>query len=222
MGIKRVSVYGLCSLVMLCVAFSAHTLMAETPSPSPTPGQTQQATQAVEQGNAEHHAAIPQYFTTKPPFTEGIFPCSTCHATMKPDRTRRELQFHTEIDLQHATKQRWCLDCHDADNRDRLKLANGDEVTFEESYLLCGQCHGNVFRDWKIGIHGKRIGLWNSDKPGDKQYFLCVSCHSPHSPKFKPLKPLPVPLKPKAITETKGTSTVDIEGKKIYIPVYSK
>jgi formate-dependent nitrite reductase cytochrome c552 subunit len=65
-------------------------------------------------------------------------------------------------------------------------------VPFTESYRLCGQCHGDKYRDWRWGVHGKRIGNWD----GQKTYFLCVNCHNPHSPKFKPLKPMPVPTKP--------------------------
>ena len=77
--------------------------------------------------------------------------------------------------------RRWCLDCHNPDDRDKLRLANGDLVSFEESYYLCGQCHGTIFRDWKAGIHGKRTGEWN----GRKQYRLCVHCHNPHNPKIQ-------------------------------------
>jgi hypothetical protein len=73
-----------------------------------------------------------------------------------------------------------------------LKLASGDLVSFETSYRLCGQCHGTIFRDWKAGIHGKRTGDWN----GKKTYRLCVQCHNPHSPRFKPLSPLPPPDEP--------------------------
>ena len=51
-----------------------------------------------------------------PPFTDGIFPCSSCHATMPVNRTRRELtELHTDIVLKHDEQHRWCLDCHDAD-----------------------------------------------------------------------------------------------------------
>jgi hypothetical protein len=137
----------------------------------------------------------PKYFVPPPPFSEGIFPCSDCHSDMDVNPKRRELEDeHVEISemFNHASDQRWCLDCHNPDNRDVLRLANGDLVSFEESYNLCGQCHGTIFRDWKAGIHGKRTGEWN----GKKQYRLCVQCHNPHSPKFKPIKPLPPPNNP--------------------------
>ncbi len=128
-----------------------------------------------------------------PPFSEGIFPCSECHADLPPDPTVRVLENeHTEIKLEHGGENRWCLDCHDVNDRDKLHLANGTPVPFAESYRLCGQCHGDKYRDWRAGVHGKRTGYWN----GAKRYLLCAHCHNPHSPKFKPLKPLPPPIRP--------------------------
>lgn len=129
-----------------------------------------------------------------PPFSEGIFPCSQCHKGMPVNRNQRKLQMHDEIQLHHMPGG-WCFDCHNPDNRDTLRLANGRIVKFEESYILCGQCHGPVLRDWKVGVHGKRTGMWN----GEKQYLLCVNCHIPHDPVFKPLKPLPPPVMPSDI-----------------------
>ncbi|MGD2079556.1 MAG: hypothetical protein PVJ36_00300 [Nitrospirota bacterium] len=137
---------------------------------------------------------VPEFFVPPPPFSEGIYPCSQCHAGMEPNPERRELMFHTEIAeaFDHAKEQRWCLDCHNAEDRDWLRSAAGSLISFEESYYLCGQCHGTIFRDWKAGIHGRRTGYWN----GKKEYRLCVHCHNPHSPRFKPLTPLPPPEKP--------------------------
>ncbi|RMG04048.1 MAG: hypothetical protein D6726_04205 [Nitrospirae bacterium] len=140
---------------------------------------------------------MPKFVVPPPPLSEGIFPCSQCHAGMEPNPTRRELTFHTEISkgFNHAKEQRWCLDCHNPDDRDKLRLASGKLISFKESEYLCGQCHGTIFRDWKVGIHGKRTGYWN----GRKIYRLCVHCHYPHWPRFKPLKPLPPPVKPDEI-----------------------
>jgi len=145
---------------------------------------------------------IPDYFVPPPPFSEDIFPCSECHADIVPDETRRELDFHEDIVLKHAEEQRWCLDCHNPNDRDKLRSASGQLISFEESYYLCGQCHGTIFRDWKAGVHGKRTGMWN----GKKQYRLCVHCHNPHQPRFKPLAPLPPPVRPEDMKYTKSTS----------------
>lgn len=127
-----------------------------------------------------------------PVLSSKLFPCSGCHAGMEAG-PRRSLSFHEEISIQgHGEPRRWCLDCHDAADRDSLRLAGGERVPFSRSHLLCSQCHGSVFRSWKTGIHGKRTGMWD----GPKHYFLCPSCHNPHSPRFKPLVPLSRPLKP--------------------------
>lgn len=133
-----------------------------------------------------------QFPVPAPPFSDGIYPCSACHASFDPNPERRELSVHGEINFQHDAEHRWCLDCHDANDRDQLRLASGAKVPFTESYRLCGQCHGTQFRDWKNGIHGKRTGYWN----GSKRYLLCVHCHNPHSPRFPSLRPLPPPIRP--------------------------
>jgi hypothetical protein len=128
-----------------------------------------------------------------PPFSEGIFPCSGCHASMPANRTRRVLtDMHTDIVFTHDAEHRWCLDCHDADDRDQLHLASGERIPFEESYRLCGQCHGEKLRDWTAGVHGRRTGDWN----GHKRYLLCANCHNPHQPRFSPLAPKPAPKRP--------------------------
>lgn len=123
------------------------------------------------------------------------FPCSECHADMEPDRRRRVLEYHTEITLKgHGEKERWCLDCHDGNDRDKLRLLNGKLVDFTESYLLCRQCHASIFATWQPGIHGKRTGNWD----GRKLVYPCVACHNPHQPRFPRLKPEPPPVQPEA------------------------
>ena len=128
-----------------------------------------------------------------PPFSEGIFPCSECHSEMETNFERRELvDFHDDIILDHDEENRWCMDCHAAENRDMLHSASGELIDYKESYKLCGQCHGPKLRDWRAGIHGRRTGYWN----GQKEYLLCAHCHDPHSPGYKKMKPEPAPEKP--------------------------
>jgi hypothetical protein len=129
-----------------------------------------------------------------PPFSEGIFPCSDCHDPELPvNLRRRELKMaHQEVVLHHDEQHRWCFDCHDAADRDQLHLAGGEKIPFEESYRLCGQCHGDKYRDWRAGVHGRRTGRWD----GEKQYLLCVHCHNSHAPQFQPLEPMAPPPRP--------------------------
>ena len=136
-----------------------------------------------------------KYEVPPPPFSEGVFPCSDCHDPENPVNTRRRelATAHQEIRLAHDEEHRWCLDCHDTSSRDMLHLASGELVPFEESYRLCGQCHGDKCRDWRAGVHGRRTGSWD----GEKTYLLCVHCHNAHAPAFQPITPEPTPLPPR-------------------------
>jgi len=146
-------------------------------------------------GDSAERVAVPP-----PPFSDGIFPCTDCHADLEVDRTPRVLtDWHEDIVFEHDEEHRWCLDCHDADDRDSLHLASGKKISFEESYLLCGQCHGEKLRDWRVGVHGRRTGEWN----GDKLYLLCAHCHNPHQPSFRPIVPLPPPRRPRESVSTR-------------------
>ena len=129
-------------------------------------------------------------------FSSDYFPCNDCHSEIPSNPQRRELvEMHDDILFDHDSENRWCLACHSESNRDSLVLAGGKLLGFDESYRLCGQCHGPKIRDWKLGIHGKRSGDWN----GQKQYLLCVHCHDPHSPQIKKIEPMPVPRRPEEI-----------------------
>jgi len=137
-----------------------------------------------------------EFETPAPPFELGLFPCSGCH-TQPGNPEKRDLGFHDEVQPLDHGPNRWCLDCHDLVNRDVLHLTNGDRLPYGESWRLCGQCHGDKLRDWKVGVHGKRIGAWD----GRKTYFLCVNCHNPHSPRFK------------------GVETVMVDGQALQRPI---
>jgi hypothetical protein len=176
--IKYLTLLLACCLIIRCNDTSEVGKLGQTN----TPGQ--------ENKSIKSHEEIA---VSPPPFSEGIFPCNDCHASQKPNPARRKLEWHEDIQeiFDHDSQNRWCLDCHDLNNRDSLRLASGKLLNFKESYKLCGQCHGDKLRDWKVGVHGRRTGDWN----GKKQYFLCVSCHNPHSPKFKQIKPEPPPFR---------------------------
>ncbi len=163
---------------------------------------------ASQGGNPAWCTEKKEFAVPRPPLSEDYYPCAeNCHNDMETNFNVRELkEEHTNINLHHAEQIRWCLDCHDADNRDQLHLQSGEKLDFEHSYRLCGQCHGVKYRDWKSGIHGKRTGFWN----GKKQYLLCVHCHNPHRPKFAPLKPEPAPIVPRyGVIESPGTKAKD-------------
>ncbi|MBE0568764.1 MAG: hypothetical protein IH577_03690, partial [Deltaproteobacteria bacterium] len=72
---------------------------------------------------------------------------------------------HTNIQLKnHSENYLFFLYFHDINNRDKLRLVSGDLIDFTESFRLCGQCHGDKYRDWRSGIQGKRTGKWKGKK----------------------------------------------------------
>jgi hypothetical protein len=156
----------------------------------------------------------PGLYPVPPPLVyRGIYPCQACHRKdareavgsreeegaflgtylHAPDPQPRVLvRMHRDIDLRHGKGAFWCLNCHNKQERNTLMLLNGEAIPFDESYRLCGQCHGSVYRDWKLGIHGRRVGQWD----GRKLYLLCAHCHDPHNPKFRKIPGLPKPRPP--------------------------
>ncbi|MBL7049571.1 MAG: hypothetical protein ISR96_08665 [Nitrospira sp.] len=127
-----------------------------------------------------------------------LFPCTDCHdKDWETDPTKRELaEPHDEYPgkfLNHDSENRWCLDCHSEKERDKFRLINGQHVEFNEYYKVCAQCHGKMYRQWKLGIHAKITGHWDG---GEKQQWHCTMCHDPHNPPFKPQKPAAPPVRP--------------------------
>jgi len=98
--------------------------------------------------------------------------------------------------LVHGGGNLWCLNCHDADDRDKLKRIDGELLTFNQSPLLCGGCHGPKLRDWEEGIHGRVDGYWAPamGKEDATVKHLCVDCHPAHDPAFPSLMPEPGPV----------------------------
>ncbi|SBT06838.1 conserved exported hypothetical protein [Candidatus Propionivibrio aalborgensis] len=81
--------------------------------------------------------------------------------------------------FEHGRGRIWCMDCHHTTQRNKLVDHFGDPISFDQPQLLCGKCHGDKLRDWRDGIHGKRIGEFTST--GKKRWFTCTECHNPHN-----------------------------------------
>ena len=154
-------------------------------------------------GGAPGHDEVPElqarYYdsaTVRKVRTEMTFdgaPCRSCHEGKEalsgnPDKKGI---FHEPIKLQHGRNQH-CFNCHH-----RLQPANfsnfdGTPVTLANVQLLCARCHGPTYRDWLAGAHGRRTGFWDAAKGGPKPT-VCIACHDPHWPVFKPLTASPPP-----------------------------
>jgi uncharacterized CHY-type Zn-finger protein len=137
-----------------------------------------------------------------------------CHNGSFPepndDRSPRKLTMHMDVvpdamDLQHGRGSIWCLDCHHTQTRNKFVDHNGGEIDFNQPQVLCGKCHGPLYREWREGLHGKRIGEFAST--GKKRWFVCTECHNPHDVQqgarnsgFAQIAPEAPPQLPKGMT----------------------
>lgn len=118
-----------------------------------------------------------------------FYPCAQCHKFLPANHEERALYAPHLKDLPHGNRRFWCLTCHEADDRDRLHLMNGETASFNEAYKVCAQCHSSRAKDWQHGAHGKRVANWR----GERVIYSCPQCHNPHDPAIKPIKPDPPP-----------------------------
>ncbi len=135
--------------------------------------------------------------------------CEGCHdgenVPFPKNNIPRELGMHQDIvenalDLQHGRGAIWCLDCHSAKHRNKLVDHRGRLISFNQPQKLCGKCHGQIYADWRRGIHGKRIGSWKTG--GKKRWWVCTECHNPHTVqihRFDPIKPEAPPELPRGM-----------------------
>lgn len=114
-----------------------------------------------------------------------FYPCSQCHTYWETNPQPRKLAPVHEVGLQHGERRLWCLDCHARDDRDRLRTLQDDPVDFDDTWLICGQCHAARQKDWYFGAHGKRVYAWQ----GEAERYNCTHCHDPHRPRFTPREP---------------------------------
>lgn len=111
------------------------------------------------------------------------FACTECHTQPidKMKRIKGNKRAHWDLQMQHADEKAMnCASCHMGDNMDNLKSLTGSTIDFNQSYLLCAQCHNTQFQDWKGGAHGKNIGGWAKPRAA----MTCVNCHNPHQPQI--------------------------------------
>lgn len=172
------------------------------------------------------HRVKPQFTYSERQMRLALFPCADCHRLIEEGKASasglaRKGHYHYRIDYRHFINDNrdrkavavgglgehhapTCLVCHDAKDRNQLRLptsVGGATVSFNESYRQCLSCHGDKTADYHAGIHGKDIGGY-----GRKQQIRlqCVDCHNPHAPKIPQVTPLRPPVKPATLIPKKA------------------
>jgi len=109
------------------------------------------------------------------------YACTECHTKPLSEMQASESskKAHWNISINHANQNTMnCITCHNGKNMDNLQSLTGNQIDFNNSYIVCSQCHQKQFKDWKGGAHGKRIGSWAPPRAS----MTCVNCHNPHDP----------------------------------------
>ncbi len=124
--------------------------------------------------------------------------CATCHATTESNHDLqgvKELdEFHQGLEYQHGALH--CLSCHNPEDYNTLRLANGRSLPFSKVKTLCAQCHGTQARDYRNGSHGGMVGAWDLSQ-GGRYRNNCIDCHDPHHPEYPKLMPVFEPKPPR-------------------------
>jgi len=139
--------------------------------------------------------------------------CTTCHSTRTPNpdnATTQDLdQFHIGLKVAHGAGALSCLSCHNPDNYETLRAANGSAITYTQSITLCAQCHSAQHEDYQHGAHGGMNGYWDLSK-GARTRNTCIDCHDPHAPAYPQMRPT---FKPIDRGLTPDTHTTNPKGK---------
>ncbi len=122
-----------------------------------------------------------------------VVACGTCHngePAALPAQASEVAGPHTGLVVQHGGNT--CGSCHDPSRRDRLRLADGQQLELTEAMQLCSQCHGTQRRDYDHGAHGGMAGHWDLAR-GPRTRNHCIHCHDPHVPAYPRVLPAAPP-----------------------------
>ncbi|MCS7470322.1 hypothetical protein NZK35_27045 [Stieleria sp. ICT_E10.1] len=122
---------------------------------------------------------------TDPQGRSGQVACSTCHSVRPPNlanRTSDSLdEFHQGLAFNHGTLT--CYACHNPEQSDALRLADGSAVEYRDVMTLCSQCHAAQATAFRHGAHGGMNGHWDLSR-GPQTKNNCIDCHDPHEPSY--------------------------------------
>lgn len=133
------------------------------------------------------------------------YECSMCHEGYDKQSESDPLKGeHANIKMNHGLDQH-CLHCHNPSNEGVYLDHDGSEIPDDQTTRLCGKCHGIVYKDWQIGVHGRRGGFWDS-RFGERVVLDCIQCHDPHDPQFPALAPDSPPFNSRSFRDTETDS----------------
>lgn len=122
---------------------------------------------------------------TDPQGRTGSVACTTCHSVRQPNLQNVSAatldEFHQGMAFNHGKIT--CYACHNPDDADSLRLADGSPVAYQDVMALCSQCHGPQATAFAHGAHGGMNGFWDLSR-GPQTKNNCIDCHDPHAPSY--------------------------------------
>jgi Doubled CXXCH motif (Paired_CXXCH_1) len=115
----------------------------------------------------------------------GSVACSTCHAVRQANLENKSAatldEFHQGMTFSHGSIT--CYACHNPNDSDALRQADGSSVNYENVMALCSQCHSKQAESFAHGAHGGMNGHWDLSR-GPQIKNNCIDCHDPHVPEY--------------------------------------
>lgn len=137
--------------------------------------------------------------------------CATCHSEGSGPafaaHKGEERSFHSNITLAHGNLS--CGNCHTMESPDKLHSSAGETFPLSESQTLCSQCHGLIRKAYDHGAHGGMRGYWDLSQ-GPRERNDCIACHSPHSPAYPKVMPVPGPKDRNVFKKQHQGSVIDM------------
>lgn len=117
-----------------------------------------------------------------------FYPCTSCHpvvdGTPKAELPNEFPGHQVILDVHDVLGEggEACLACHEDPAKDpgKLKVIGGVvDIDGPDAARVCYQCHSDKYKEWEVGIHGKRLPSC-----------MAAGCHNPHAPSWIYADPL--------------------------------
>jgi hypothetical protein len=188
---KTLLITGVVAAAAIAASIATFAISGSRPSPNSPPPPAVQAELFPTHENAGPQTPRVATGTFDPRGNPVSVSCSSCHSTREPNREIRAAEqlaeFHQGLRFAHGGLS--CLSCHNADNYETLRLADGAAVEYSNARMLCTQCHTRQGQDFERGLHGGMKGFWDLTR-GPRQRNSCLDCHDAHHPAFPEVLPV--------------------------------
>lgn len=106
--------------------------------------------------------------------------CGECHGT----RDSHDTHYNDWLETKHAKVEVGCERCHGPGSNHATTPALDNILTLPKSAsaVVCAQCHGSIYDEWRLSQHSKLVASPVEEAAHDPnrygRTFQCINCHS--------------------------------------------